>query len=159
MEPVGDLTLRAIGHVSGPRVELVDDHWGNVSSVIRLDAGRFGPEALAGLAEFSHLEVVFHFHRVPNEAIETGARRPRGNPDRPLVGIFAQRAKNCPNRLAVSRCSLERVDGLDIHVRGLDAVDGTPVLDLKPYLREFGPRGEIRQPTWATELMSDYHAD
>ncbi|WP_406298494.1 hypothetical protein OG948_24200 [Embleya sp. NBC_00888] len=88
LEPVGDVTVRAIGHVSGPRVELVDDHWGNVSSVIRLDAGRFGPEALAGLDAFSHLEVVFHFHRVPAEAIETGARRPRGNPDRPLVGIL-----------------------------------------------------------------------
>jgi tRNA (Thr-GGU) A37 N-methylase len=41
-------------------------------------------------------------------------------------------------------------------VRGLDAVDGTPVLDVKPHLREFGPRGEVRQPAWAEELMSGY---
>ncbi|MFI1578610.1 SAM-dependent methyltransferase [Embleya sp. NPDC020630] len=159
MAPLPDITLRAIGRVSAPRVELVDDHWGNVSSVIRLDGERFGPEALFGLDDFSHLEVVFHFHRVPDTAVETGARRPRGNPAWPLVGIFAQRGKNRPNRIAVSRCSLERVDGLDVHVRGLDAVDGTPVLDLKPYLAEFGPRGELRQATWSSELMTDYYAD
>ncbi|MYS85262.1 SAM-dependent methyltransferase [Embleya scabrispora] len=158
-EPAAEITLRAIGRVSCPRVELVDDHWGNVPSVIHLDAERFTPDALTGLADFSHLEVVYHFHRVPNAAIETGARRPRGNPNRPEVGIFAQRAKNRPNRLAVSRCSLERVAGLNIHVRGLDAIDGTPILDLKPYLREFGPQGNLHQPTWSTELMSDYYAD
>jgi tRNA (Thr-GGU) A37 N-methylase len=42
-------------------------------------------------------------------------------------------------------------------VRGLDAVDGTPVLGIKPYMAEFGPRGEMRQPAWATELMSGYY--
>jgi hypothetical protein len=93
-EPAAEITLRAIGRVSCPRVELVDDHWGNVPSVIHSDAERFAPDALTGLADFSHLEVVYHFHRVPNEAIETGARRPRGNPNRPEVGIFAQRARN-----------------------------------------------------------------
>ncbi|MET7304631.1 SAM-dependent methyltransferase [Embleya sp. NPDC005575] len=159
MEQPAEVTLRAIGRVSCPRVELADDHWGNVTSVIRLDPEQFGPDALSGLTDFSHLEVVFHFHRVPDAAIETGARHPRGNSDWPLVGIFAQRGKNRPNRLAVSRCSLVRLDGLDIHVRGLDAVDGTPVLDLKPYMREFDPRGETHQPPWSTELMSDYYAN
>lgn len=95
--------------------------------------------------------------RVPVEKIETGARRPRGNPDWPLVGIFAQRGKNRPNRLGVSRCRVVKVDGLDVHVEGLDAVDGTPVLDLKPYMAEFGPRGELGQPEWATALMRDYY--
>ncbi|WP_406282628.1 SAM-dependent methyltransferase [Embleya sp. NBC_00896] len=154
-----DITLRPIGHVHSPRVEPLDDHWGNVPAVIRLDPDRFGPEALFGLAEFSHLEVVFHFHLVADERIESGARRPRGNPDWPLVGIFAQRGKNRPNRLAVSRCSLVRVDGPEVHVRGLDAIEGTPVLDLKPYLAEFGPRGPVAQPAWSTELMTDYYAD
>ncbi|MFB6807221.1 MULTISPECIES: SAM-dependent methyltransferase [unclassified Streptomyces] len=143
--------------VVGGRTEVVDDDWGRERSVIRLDAGRFGPEALYGLAEFSHLEVVYHFDRVPVEKIETGARHPRGNPDWPLVGIFAQRGKNRPNRLGVSRCRILEVDGLDVHVEGLDAVDGTPVLDLKPYMTEFGPRGEPSQPHWATTLMRDYY--
>ncbi|MFD7625989.1 SAM-dependent methyltransferase [Streptomyces sp. NPDC059851] len=146
-----------VGVVVGGRVEVADDDWGRERAVIRLDSGRFDPEALYGLESFSHLEVVYHFDRVPEEKIETGARRPRGNPDWPLVGIFAQRGKNRPNRLGVSRCRVLRVDGLDVHVEGLDAVDGTPVLDLKPYMAEFGPRGDVSQPEWATQLMRDYY--
>ncbi|MEU6863387.1 SAM-dependent methyltransferase [Streptomyces sp. NPDC046876] len=149
--------LQPVAVVVGGRTEVVDDDWGRETAVIRLDADRFGPEALYGLEAFSHVEVVYHFDRVPAEKIETGARRPRGNPDWPLVGIFAQRGKNRPNRLGLSRCRILKVDGLDVHVEGLDAVDGTPVLDLKPYMAEFGPRGAHRQPEWATELMRDYY--
>jgi tRNA (Thr-GGU) A37 N-methylase len=61
-----------------------------------------------------------------------------------------------PNRLGVSICTLEAVEGLDLHVRGLDAVDGTPVLDVKPHMREFVPEGATRQPAWASELMANY---
>lgn len=103
-------------------------------------------------------EVLTVAHLVPPDAVETGARHPRGNQDWPRTGIFAQRGKNRPNRLGVSRCELTGVEGTEIRVRGLDAVDGTPVLDIKPYLREFGPRGEVRQPAWATELMSEYYS-
>ncbi|MFG2867909.1 SAM-dependent methyltransferase [Streptomyces sp. NPDC048338] len=155
-EPTG-LTTRAVGRVIGGREEVRDDEWGAISAVIRLDAARFGPEALAGLDAFSHVEVVYHFDRVPEERIETGARHPRGNTDWPLVGIFAQRGKNRPNRIGVSRCRLLRTEGLDLHVQGLDAVDGTPVLDIKPYMTEFGPQGDVRQPDWATEIMRHYY--
>ncbi|AKL70382.1 transcriptional regulator [Streptomyces sp. Mg1] len=147
----------AVAVVVGGRAEVADDDWGRETAVIRLDERRFGPEALFGLADFSHVEIVYHFDRVPEEKVETGARHPRGNPDWPLVGIFAQRGKNRPNRLGVSRCRVLKVDGLDVHVEGLDAVEGTPVLDIKPYMTEFGPRGELRQPEWATTLMRDYY--
>ncbi|MEV0524318.1 SAM-dependent methyltransferase [Streptomyces sp. NPDC050439] len=146
-----------IATVHNDRKEIVDDHWGPVASVIRLDAGRFGPDALLGLDSFSHLEVVFHFHRVPPEKVERGARHPRGNPDWPRAGIFAQRGKNRPNRIGVSRCRLIKADGLDLHVLGLDAVDGTPVLDVKPYMTQFAPHGDTEQPSWADELMRDYY--
>jgi tRNA (Thr-GGU) A37 N-methylase len=56
----------------------------------------------------------------------------------------------------VSRCAILGVSGLEIAVRGLDAVDGTPVLDLKPWMDEFAPRGPTRQPAWASELMTGY---
>ncbi len=147
--------VRPVGKVLSTRTELTDDHWGDVAAVIRLDPA-FGAESVAGLADFSHLEVIYQFHRVEEDEIVPGARHPRNNPDWPVVGIFAQRGKNRPNRLGVSRCSLVRVEGTDLHVLGLDAVDGTPVLDIKPYLREFGPRGDVRQPAWAGELMSEY---
>ncbi|MFI7089979.1 SAM-dependent methyltransferase [Streptomyces lydicus] len=152
-----EVVLRPVGRVVGGRSEVRDDDWGPVSAVIRLDAAQFEPDALAGLDDFSHLEVVYHFDRVPVEKMETGARHPRGNTDWPLVGIFGQRGKNRPNRLGVSRCRLLRTDGLDVHVQGLDAVDGTPVLDIKPYMAEFGPLGATSQPDWATALMRRYY--
>ena len=62
------------------------------------------------------------------------------------------------NWLGVSRCKLIKVDGLDLHVEDLDAVDGTPVLDVKPWFAEFGPRGETHQPAWVTEMLGDYFA-
>ncbi|WP_329619702.1 SAM-dependent methyltransferase [Streptomyces sp. NBC_01255] len=152
----GTVVSCPVGRVVGGRDQVRDDEWGDVESVIRLDAEAFGPEALAGLDAFSHLEVVYHFDRVKPDAVETGARHPRGNTEWPLVGIFAQRGKNRPNRLGVSRCRLIRTDGLDLHVRGLDAVDGTPVLDIKPYMAEFGPQGPTTQPAWADEIMRRY---
>ena len=151
------IELVPVGVVRSPRTEMVDDYWGKVVSVIEIDGERFSPEALRGLEGFSHLEIVFFLHLVPEEKIETAARHPRNRKDWPRVGIFAQRGKNRPNRIGVSVCRLLRVEGLSITVEGLDAIDGTPVLDVKPYIREFGPRGEVRQPDWATELMAEYY--
>jgi tRNA (adenine37-N6)-methyltransferase len=150
------ISLEPVGVVVGGRREPIDDHWGPVEAVIRLDGGRFGPEAVTGLDAFSHLCVVFQFHLVDESDVVSGARHPRGNPEWPEVGMFAQRAKMRPNRLGVSACALLSVSGLDLHVRGLDAIDGTPVLDVKPFMREFEPTG-THQPAWATELMQGYY--
>jgi tRNA-Thr(GGU) m(6)t(6)A37 methyltransferase TsaA len=151
------ITLEPVGLVVGGRRDAVDDEWGQVEAVISLDTGRFGTDAVAGLESFSHLVVVFQFHLVDESAVQSGARHPRGNTDWPEVGMFAQRAKMRPNRLGVSSCRLLGIDGLDLRVRGLDAVDGTPVLDVKPYMREFEPPvSEVRQPTWASQLMAQY---
>jgi tRNA (adenine37-N6)-methyltransferase len=149
-------TVEPIGHIRGGRTEPTDDDWGDSRATIELDAGRFAPEALAGLDGFSHAEIVFLFDRVPPEKIETGARHPRGRADWPLTGIFAQRGKNRPNRIGVTICRVLTVDGPRLHVQGLDAIDGTPVLDIKPVMREFLPREEVRQPAWASELMAAY---
>ena len=70
--------------------------------------------------------------------------------------IFAQRGKNRPNRIGVTVCEIVAVDGLSLEVRGLDAIDGTPVLDLKPVMAGFAPRGAHREPDWAREIMKDY---
>ena len=148
--------LHPIAHVRGGRAEVEDDAWAMVESRIELDATRFGPDALKVLNEFSHLAVIFHFHAADPARLYTGARRPRNNPAWPEVGIFAQRGKDRPNHLGLSVCEILSVVGTTIRVRGLDAVDGTPVLDLKPVMKGFEPRGEIREPAWATELMAGY---
>jgi tRNA (adenine37-N6)-methyltransferase len=148
--------MTPIGHVVGGRHEAIDDRWGSVEAAIDLDGALLGSDATAGLAAFSHIEVVFVFDRVGDDEITLGARHPRGRADWPAVGILAQRAKGRPNRIGVTVCELVGVDGLVLRVKGLDAVDGTPVLDVKPYLPAFGPRGQVRQPAWAEELMRDY---
>jgi tRNA (adenine37-N6)-methyltransferase len=153
---VSHLTLTPIGHVRGGRTEIVDDDWGAVRAAIELDPAVVGDDATVGLETFSHLEVVFLFDRVDPAAVATGARRPRGNPDWPEVGILAQRGKGRPNRLGVSRCELVAVDGLRLGVVGLDAIDGSPVLDVKPWMSGFAPRGQVAEPRWATDLMAGY---
>lgn len=151
------ITVLPIAIVRSPRKEPTDDYWGGIESTIEFDRGRFSSESLAGLESFSHVEVIFIFHLYREEDAEFASRRPRGRPDWPSMGIFAQRNKHRPNRIGVSRARLVAVDETVITVEGLDAVDGTPVLDVKPYFREFGPHGEITQPPWVSELMRDYY--
>ena len=153
MQPV---TLVPVGRVVGGRVEPADDGWGAVEAEIVLDATTYGPDDLAGLEAFSHLEVVYWFHHPAAATPITGLRHPRGRADWPAVGVFAQRAKNRPNRLGVSVCRLLGVDGLRVRVEGLDAIDGTPVLDIKPYSAGFAPRGPVVEPEWAEALMDGY---
>ncbi len=151
----GAFTLSPIGTVRGGRADPVDDHWEGVEATIELDAS-LPDEALLGLDEFSHLDVVYVFHRIETTAIVAGARHPRGNEAWPRVGIFAQRAKARPNRLGVSTCRIVSVGRRTIRVADLDAVDGTPVLDIKPHMVEMGPRSEVTEPPWARELMERY---
>ena len=151
-----NIVLKPIGIVRSPIKEVADDCWGGVLATIELDSQLFGPECTLGLDQYSHVEVLFVLDKISQDEIEKGARHPRGRTDWPKMGIFAQRSKDRPNRIGVTVCKLESVDGLLIRVRELDAVDGTPVLDVKPYLKGFAPRGEVLEPAWAAELMAGY---
>ncbi|MDE3086474.1 MAG: SAM-dependent methyltransferase [Acidobacteriota bacterium] len=148
--------MSVIGTVRGGRLDVADDRRDAVEAVVELDPDVVEADATLGLDGFSHLEVVYVFDRVDEGAVCRGLRRPRGRPDWPQVGILAQRAKDRPNRIGVATCLLLGVDGLRLSVRGLDAVDGTPVLDVKPYMTGFAPRQAVRAPDWATELMDHY---
>ncbi len=156
MKQQENIVLKPIGNVRSPIKEVADDCWGGVLATIELDPELFGPECTLGLDQYSHVEVVFVLDKISQDEIEIGARHPRGRTDWPKMGIFAQRSKGRPNRIGITVCKLESVDGLHIRVRELDAVDGTPVLDVKPYLKGFAPRGEVLEPAWAAELMAGY---
>jgi tRNA-Thr(GGU) m(6)t(6)A37 methyltransferase TsaA len=147
--------VQPIGFVSAPRPHAEDDFWGGEEASITL-TDAYSPEALVGLADFSHIEVLFLFHEVEEGKIVSGARHPRNNKAWPAVGIFAQRGKNRPNRIGSTICRVLRVEGATLHVAELDAIDGTPVLDIKPVMAEFLPRDPVRQPAWSTELMRQY---
>ena len=150
------IMMTPIGRVQGGRTVPDDDDWGDSRARIVLDPARFDDEALMGLDTFSHVEVVFVFDKVGDDQIVTGARHPRGNTDWPRIGIFAQRGKNRPNRIGVTVCEIVSVAGRVLEVRGLDAIDGTPVLDIKPVMSGFARRGEIREPDWAKAIMEAY---
>jgi tRNA-Thr(GGU) m(6)t(6)A37 methyltransferase TsaA len=145
-----------VGRVRSTRTDPADtDHWGDVVSDIEVDE-RFGEDCLTGLADFSHVEVVFLFDRAVEREEYRSLRRPRGRDDLPAVGVFCDRGPRRPNRLGVTQCRIVSAAGRTLRVRGLDAVDGTPVLDLKPVMREFLAR-EVTQPEWVSRLMSEYH--
>ena len=149
------ITLEPIGEVRSARHEPVDDDWDSVAARIELRSD-VPAESLDGIEEFSHAEIVYHFDRVADSAIERGARHPRGNRAWPRVGIFAQRAKDRPNRIGSTICRIRRREGRRLFVAELDAIDGTPVLDVKPVMTEFLPREPVHQPEWSRELMRHY---
>src|SRR5690349_4420623 len=147
--------ITPIGTVRNERTDVQNtDNWGAVRSTITVDE-RFGDACLQGLEGFSHVEVVFVFDRFPDDGDHREPRPYRGRPDLPPVGVFAGRGPRRPNRLGVTCCVIESVDGRDLTVRGLDAIAGTPVVDLKPAMVEFVPR-DVRQPEWVSDLMSEY---
>jgi tRNA-Thr(GGU) m(6)t(6)A37 methyltransferase TsaA len=135
--------LVAIGFVEAIRPHAEDDYWGGEESCISLTED-YAPEALQGIADFSHAEVLFLFHEVDPARIVVGARHPRNNKDWPAVGIFAQRGKNRPNRIGSTVCRIIRCEGRRLFVEELDAINGTPVLDIKPVMAEFLPRQGVR---------------
>jgi tRNA-Thr(GGU) m(6)t(6)A37 methyltransferase TsaA len=153
---MNSIAMTPVGVVRSTRSKPEDDRWDMERARVELDPAQFSAEALAGLAEFSHVEIVFFMDRVDPETVERASRHPRNHADWPKVGIFAQRGKNRPNRIGVTICKILNVKGLGVQVEGLDAIDGTPVLDIKPWVAEFGPRGPVRQPKWISELMRGY---
>ncbi|MGO0060440.1 SAM-dependent methyltransferase [Brevibacillus fluminis] len=149
------IEIKPVAYVRNTRTAVEDDHWGAVQSEITL-ADHLQESSLAGIEEFSHIEVLFYFDQVEDEKIQYEARHPRNNPAYPKVGIFAQRGKNRPNKLGITVAKLVGRNGRSLTVTGLDAIDGTPVIDIKPVMKEFLPRSEVKQPAWSVDLMSAY---
>jgi tRNA (adenine37-N6)-methyltransferase len=147
--------MKPVGFVESARVVVEDDFWGGAESRIVL-TNAVEPEALDGIEEFSHAEIIYVFDRVAPEKIIHGARHPRNHRAWPRVGILAQRGKNRPNRIGSSIVRIVRKENGALVVAELDAVNGTPVLDIKPVLAEFLPRTRVFQPEWSRELMRDY---
>jgi tRNA (Thr-GGU) A37 N-methylase len=150
--------ISSIGTVRNARTDVQDtDNWGAVRSTIVVDE-RFGDACLQGLEGFSHVEVLFVFDQFPDGGDYREPRPYRGRADLPPVGIFAGRGPRRPNRIGVTCCAIESVDGRELTVSGLDAVSGTPVIDLKPAMVEFLP-ARVTQPEWVSEMMSEYFKD
>lgn len=107
-------------------------------------------DALLGLDGWSHAFVMYWFDRNDTPQRRSVLRvHPRGNRENPLTGVFACRAPFRPNPIALSLCKIVSVEGPVIRVEKIDAFDGTPILDIKPYARGIDqPQGEIQVPPW-----------
>jgi tRNA-Thr(GGU) m(6)t(6)A37 methyltransferase TsaA len=147
--------MNSIGVAYNERKTPEDDYWGKVISEITLNS-ELNISCLDGIEAFSHLEIIYVFHLVQDENIQYSSRHPRNNKEYPKVGIFAQRGKNRPNKIGITIVELIKREGNTLTVKGLDAIDGTPIIDIKPVMKEFLPKGDIRQPQWSSDLMTNY---
>jgi tRNA (adenine37-N6)-methyltransferase len=147
------MNLEPIGYVRSPVTEGVDQDWGNVESEVILNEAYAA--GLVGLEGFSHVIVIFYMHQSSWNVNSDLVRRPQGRSDLNPIGIFAQRAKHRPNPLGITAVEVVSVVGNVLTVRGLDAIDGTPILDLKPYFPAYDRR-DAYTPAWVDDLMKNY---
>jgi tRNA (adenine37-N6)-methyltransferase len=150
-----EFKVTPIGSVKCAVTEMSEGGWGKIDSEIHLDPKYAG--GLQGLAGFSHVLVLFFLDRA--QGFDIGKqllRRPRGMEDLDPVGVFAQRTKFRPNPLAVTAVKLLGIEGNVVKVRGLDALDGTPVLDLKPYMPPFDRMEDVKMPPWVSHFIEGY---
>jgi tRNA-Thr(GGU) m(6)t(6)A37 methyltransferase TsaA len=148
------ISIEAIGQVRNAVVDGGDEGWGEVISELHLEP-QFAA-GLDGIEQFSHVVVLFWMHQSTFAPAQDLVRRPRGREDMPQLGIFAQRARHRPNPLGVTAVRLLERRGALLRVQGLDAVDGTPLVDVKPYVPSFDRVAEARVPEWMERLMAGY---
>lgn len=150
-----EYNVRAVAYIRNARSEALDDNWDDIVSTIEL-AQDVPSESLQGLGDFSHVEIVFFADWAEDVPPGPWHRHPRANPDWPDVGVFAQRNKDRPNRILLTTVAIEALSERSFTVRGLDGIDGTPVLDIKPVFRWTVPSGELRVPEWSEQLGVNY---
>ncbi len=141
------VTLRPIGVVRNKVKEPTREGWKKVVSDIVLDESL--TEALDGLEKFSHIIVLYWMHRIAGQA--SAKVHPQGNQKLPLVGVFATRSPKRPNSIGKATVRLIRRQDNILKVQGLDAIDGTPVLDIKPYIPNYDSARSARVAPWVTK--------
>lgn len=145
--------MQPVGYVQNQIHDKKDTAWGGDLSTIILENEYH--TGLKGLEGFSHAMVIFYLDQAKYEREAHLQRRPRDRDDMPMVGIFSQRTKDRPNNIGVTTVQIVSVDDKSLTVKGLDAIDGTPVLDIKPYYPVFDKR-DAHVPEWVDRLMEHY---
>ena len=147
------IIMHPIGFVKNEVSSRKDVSWGNDTSVIQLEEEYCS--GLSGLGDFSHAIIVFYLDKAQYVKEKHLRRRPQNREDMPLVEIFSQRGKDRPNQIGITSVRILSVDENRLIVQGLDAVDGTPVLDIKPYYPAYDKK-DAQVPEWVDRLMEHY---
>lgn len=148
------IEFTAIGTVRNTIVNKKDTNWGNDVSQIVIDEKY--EKGLIGLSDFSHIIVAYFLDKALFNMDEHLVRRPQNREDMPMIGILSQRAKDRPNPIGITSCELVAVNNNIVSVKGLDAIDGTPILDIKPYYPMYDCRNDAVVPEWVRRLMENY---
>ena len=149
------ITFNPIGVVRNDVNKMSTGNWADAESSIELDPDLV--PGLQGLADFSQVVVVFHLDRIPPfDKAKQLLRQPRGMEHLAPVGVFAQRTKFRPNPIGVTPARLVSIKGNVLTVAGLDAMDGTPVLDIKPFIPEFDSVENSKQADWVPAMLKGY---
>lgn len=149
-----EIVMNSIGIIKNEVTEPVDAEWGKIVSELHL-ADEYVP-GLQGLMDWSHVVVIYSMHATQFDPTKHLLRRPRDRDDMPELGIFAQRARHRPNLIGITAVKLVSVENHIVRVRGLDAIDGTPILDIKPYAPVYDGVNEPLVPGWFIRLMQGY---
>ena len=148
MPTINEIKLKSIGYVHrASKQENVKDR----SLVSKITIRKGLTKALEGIEEFSHVFVLFYMHQVSTQDKKALKVHPRGRIDLPLVGLFATRTPLRPNPVGLAVVELLKRKENVLVVQGLDAFDGTPVLDLKPY-DNWDAVVNIHIPEWRKKL-------
>jgi len=143
-----EITFKAIGFV---RRLSKDENVKDRSLISEIVVHKRFTKALEGLEDFSHVYVLFYMHEIPAEEIKKLKVHPRGRTDLPLVGIFATRSAHRPNPVGLTLVQLLKRKENVLIVKGLDALDGTPVLDVKPF-DSWDMAPDFRVPEWNKKI-------
>ncbi len=151
---MSEMILRHIGIV---QTDAIGDEVRNKDSISNIVLEYDLTSALEGVKDFSHLFILYWLHEIPQKREQILKTHPRGRKDMPLLGIFATRTPHRPNPIGLTLVELLNIAGNVLTVRGLDAFDGTPVIDIKPYDKWDVP-DDARMPDWWRKLENERRA-
>ncbi|MBP1559734.1 MAG: tRNA (N6-threonylcarbamoyladenosine(37)-N6)-methyltransferase TrmO [Oscillospiraceae bacterium] len=148
-----DIIMKPIGCVKNTVREKKDVSWGDDVSTIILNEEYY--TGLKGLEDFTHAIIIYHLDKAEYQKDKHLQRRAQNREDMPLVGIFSQRGKDRPNKIGMTSVQIVSVNDTSLTIKGLDAIDGTPVLDIKPYYPVYDKK-DAKVPEWVDRLMEHY---
>lgn len=148
------MNIEPIGFVRNAILDPHNYEWGEEVSEIVVKEKYV--DGLIGLEDFSHAIIIFFMHKASYVEERHLTRHPQEREELPKIGIFAQRARHRPNPIGITAVQIIGVEGNTLTVKGLDAINETPILDIKPYFPDFDRREEVELPDWVQKVMKYY---